>query len=161
MSMNDYRTIVVGTDGSPLATPTITRAAWLAVHEDSDLVVVCAYSGLSQRDAARSRTLGAAFPSGEAQGRKEAGEALAAAVTHATELGATVRAGLLVEGDPAEALLSAVRDYDADLLVVGARQDVSIAERLLGTVASEVVRKARCEVLVVRPREDRPDPSDS
>ncbi|MFZ1412408.1 MAG: universal stress protein [Micropruina sp.] len=40
MSMYDYKTIVVGTDGSPLAEPTVARAAWLAVHDDADLVIV-------------------------------------------------------------------------------------------------------------------------
>ena len=35
--MYDYRTIVVGTDGSPLAVPTVARAAWLAAHDDADL----------------------------------------------------------------------------------------------------------------------------
>jgi nucleotide-binding universal stress UspA family protein len=35
---------------------------------------------------------------------------------------------------------------------VGALRDTSIADRLLGTVATEVVRRADCEVLVVRPR---------
>src|SRR5215217_2964845 len=52
--MYDYRTIVVGTDGSPLAVPTVARAAWLAAHDDADLVIVCAYSELSRRDEARN-----------------------------------------------------------------------------------------------------------
>jgi len=38
--------------------------------------------------------------------------------------------------------------------VVGALRDTGIAERLLGPVATEVVRRAGCEVLVVRPRQD-------
>jgi hypothetical protein len=29
------RTIVVGIDGSPLAGPTVARAAWLATHDDA------------------------------------------------------------------------------------------------------------------------------
>ena len=33
--MYDYRTIVVGTDGSPLAGPTVARAAWLAMRMNS------------------------------------------------------------------------------------------------------------------------------
>ena len=39
--MHDYKTIVVGTDGSPLAEPTVARAAWLAAHTDANLVFVC------------------------------------------------------------------------------------------------------------------------
>ncbi|MEZ5089900.1 MAG: universal stress protein [Micropruina sp.] len=40
MSMKDYRTIVVGTDGSSLAEPTVGWAAWLAKHDDANLVIV-------------------------------------------------------------------------------------------------------------------------
>ena len=31
--MTDYSVVVVGTDGSSLAEPTVARAAWLAKHE--------------------------------------------------------------------------------------------------------------------------------
>lgn len=65
---------------------------------------------------------------------------------------ATVSAALLVDGEPAQALLDVAGERDADLVVIGALQDTSLADRLLGTVATEVVRRAPCEVLIVRPR---------
>ena len=55
-SMTDYRIIVVGTDDSSLAEPTVARAAWLAKREDADLVIVCAYSALSRRDTPQAIT---------------------------------------------------------------------------------------------------------
>ena len=58
---------------------------------------------------------------------------------------------LLVEGEAASALLRAAQQHEADLIVIGAIRDTSLAGRLLGTVASAVVREAPCEVLVVRP----------
>ena len=51
--LKDYATVVVGTDGSDLAGPTVTRAAWIAVKEDADLVIVCAYGGGSRRADAK------------------------------------------------------------------------------------------------------------
>ena len=38
MTMIDYTVVVVGTDGSRLAEPTVARASWLAKREDADLV---------------------------------------------------------------------------------------------------------------------------
>jgi nucleotide-binding universal stress UspA family protein len=157
-TMYDYRTIVVGTDGSPLSSPTVARAAWLAAHDDADLVIVCAYSALSRRQEARNvATVGGDTRIGQVLGRAAANDAVSTAVSVAHDRGATVSASLLVDGEPAEALLSVAEERGADLIVVGARQDVSITERLLGTVATEVVRRAPCEVLIVRPRAETGD----
>lgn len=151
--MFDYRTIVVGTDGSPLAAPTVARAAWLAAHGDADLVIVCAYTELSRRDEARNvATEGGNPPLGQVIGRATASDALVAATSLAHTYKATVSAALLADGEPAAALLTAASERNADLIVIGALRDNSIAERLLGTVASEVVRRAACDVLIVRPR---------
>jgi nucleotide-binding universal stress UspA family protein len=157
-TMHDYRTIVVGTDGSSLAGPTVARAAWLARHDDADLVIVCAYTGLPRRQEARNpATLGGDSQIGQVVGRAAATEAIAGAVAVAQAQGATISAALLLEGEPATALLDTVKERDADLVVVGATHQVSLAERLLGTVASDVVKRAPCEVLIVRPRPDAGD----
>ena len=148
--MTPYRRIVVGTDGSALAEPTVARAAVLAASEGAELVIVCAYSEVTQRDEARVGGLGDTRV-GTVLGRAAAEDAVAAAAATASGLGATVAAPLLVESDPAEALVAAAASRSADLVVIGAIRDVSIADRLLGTVASAVVRRAACEVLVVRP----------
>ncbi len=149
-TMTPYRSIVVGTDGSALADPTVARAAYLAASEDAELVIVCAFSALSQRDAARALDLGDSRV-GSVLGRQAASDALAAASATASGLGAKVEATLLVEAPPVDALLAAAKQRSADLIVIGAIRDVSIADRLLGTVASAVVRRAPCEVLIVRP----------
>ena len=152
-TMYDYKTIVVGTDGSPLAEPTVARAAWLAAHADADLVIVCAYSALSRRQEARNvATVGGDSRIGQVLGRAAANEALSSAINVARDSGATPSASLLVDGEPVQALLDVAGERGADLIVVGALQDVSLAERLLGTVATEVVRRAPCEVLIVRQR---------
>jgi nucleotide-binding universal stress UspA family protein len=109
-TMFDYRTIVVGTDGSPLAAPTVSRAAWLAAHNDADLVIVCAYSELSRRQQARSvATLGDTRV-GQIPGRAAASSAIAAAVAAAQAQDATISAALLVDGEPASALLTTAKE---------------------------------------------------
>lgn len=154
MTMTDYRVVVVGTDGSSLAAPTVSRAAWLAKHDDADLVIVCAYSGLSRRAEAKNvATLGGDIRGGEVLGRNAANEAISRAMALATRKGATVAAALLVEGDAAAALIETAQARRAEVIVLGARSDRSLAERLLGTVATEVVKRADCDVLIVRPLE--------
>ena len=156
--MKDYRTIIVGTDGSALAEPTVGRAAWLAKHDDADLVIVCAYAQLSRRTEAKNvATLGGDGRTGQVLGREAASVALAEAMRVATAEGATVAAALLIDGDPSTALVVTAEDRSADLIVLGALHDRSLADRVLGWTATEVTKRARCDVLIVRPEYDQGD----
>ncbi|MFN8199796.1 MAG: universal stress protein [Nakamurella multipartita] len=156
--MKDYRTIIVGTDGSALAEPTVGRAAWLAKHDDADLVIVCAYAQLSRRTEAKNvATLGGDSRTGQVLGREAASVALAEAMRVATAEGATVAAALLIDGDPSTALVVTAEDRSADLIVLGALHDRSLADRVLGWTATEVTKRARCDVLIVRPEYDQGD----
>jgi nucleotide-binding universal stress UspA family protein len=158
MTMKDYRTIIVGTDGSSLAGPTVGRAAWLAKHDVADLVIVCAYAQLSRRDEAKNvTTLGGDSRIGQVFGRDAAGLALSEAMKVASAEGATVTAALLIDGEPAQALVSTAVDQKADLIVLGSRHDRSLADRLLGSTSEEVLKRAKCDVLIVRPETDTGD----
>jgi nucleotide-binding universal stress UspA family protein len=146
------RVIVVATDGSDLAGPTVARAARLAVREDADLVIVCAYAEPSGRtDERTAATLGGGSRYARVFGRDAADVALAAGEAVAREEGATVAAALAVDGDPATAVLRVAAEREARLIVVGAPPERSMADLLAGTVATEVSRGATCDVLVVRP----------
>jgi nucleotide-binding universal stress UspA family protein len=152
MSLKDYRTIVVGTDGSSLAEPTVGRAAWLAKHDDADLVIVCAYAQMSRRVEAKNvTTLGGDSRTGRVLGREAASVAISEAMTVARAEGATVTAALLVDGDPAKVLVLTAQERNAELIVLGAIHDRTLADRVLGSTAEEVTRRAECDVLVVRP----------
>ncbi len=153
-TMNAYQRIVVGTDGSALAEPTVARAAFLAATEGADLIIVCAYSDLPRRvDARNVATLGGDPSFGQVPGREAAARVVAEANAIAEGLGAKVASVELVDGEPGTALLRVAKAREADLIVIGAHRNVSIAERLLGTVATHVVRHAASEVLIVRPNE--------
>lgn len=152
MSSKDYRTIVVGTDGSSLAATTVGRAARLASHDDADLVIVCAYAQMSRRVEAKNvATIGGDTRTGQVLGRAAANQAVADAMQLATTEGATVTAALLVDGEPARVLVHTAEERGADLIVLGAIRDRSLVDRLLGSTAEEVATQARCDVLVVRP----------
>ncbi|HEY66412.1 MAG TPA: universal stress protein [Caldilineae bacterium] len=57
--------------------------------------------------------------------------------------------GEVVEGAAAPAILEAARRHDVDLIVIGTRGPSSVAEMLLGSVSTQVLRYAPCPVLVV------------
>ncbi|WP_232547847.1 universal stress protein [Propioniciclava soli] len=159
-SMTHYGRIVVGTDGSPLAGPTIARAAVLAADSDADLLIVCAFSELSQRDEARGVQGPSDARRGAVLGRQAATDALAAGAAIAQGLGARVASTLLVEGEPAAGLVRTAEARGAALIVIGAIRDRSIANRVLGDVATDVVRTAGCDVLVVRPPAELGEPEE-
>ena len=117
------RKIVVGYDGSEAAGRALDAAADL-VGYGSTLAVVTVSAGPpdpSARDAARERLL-----------RRQVD-------AHYHDLA----------GEPAEELVRKAEELDADLLVVG-RRDRNPLRVLLGSVSSAVVRRASCDVLVVR-----------
>ena len=53
------------------------------------------------------------------------------------------------EGNPSNEILQMAEEMEADLIVVASHQP-EFADYLLGSVASKVVRHARCSVLVLR-----------
>ena len=83
--------------------------------------------------------------------RDAAGLALSEAMKVASAEGATVTAALLVDGEPARALVATAEDQHADLIVLGALSDRTLADRLLGSTSEEVLKRATCDVLIVRP----------
>ena len=125
--MYDYRTIVVGTDGSPLAVPTVARAAWLAAHDDAGAIIAAARYAAWPGEPGRAEI---AFEVADAWHGRGIGTALASElVAHARSAGLTaLTASTLSENQPARALLvklgfrprgtaSGVVEYELDLTV--------------------------------------------
>jgi nucleotide-binding universal stress UspA family protein len=55
-------------------------------------------------------------------------------------------------GDPADLILAAAEDRDADLIVMGSRGLNAAKRFLMGSVSSKVVHHARCAVLIAHPK---------
>jgi nucleotide-binding universal stress UspA family protein len=58
---------------------------------------------------------------------------------------------VVIDGDPTRELLQFCIDEQVDLLVVGSTGATGLAGAIFGSVASRVVRRAPCSVMVVRP----------
>ena len=124
-----YRTIVVGTDGSPTAAAAVGAAVRLARRCRARLVAISATRSEGFSEAAARAALAAAVEAAEAR-RVE------------------VRAEL-DRSSPAEALLDAARRHDADAIVVGNKGMGAASRFRLGTVPDRVAHEAPCDLLIV------------
>ena len=140
-------TIIVGTDGSESALKAVEQTAEIAGARSARLLVVCDHP-LTAKE--RSILAAAVAPSSMYQvaGTHAAKEALEAAKQRAVEAGACHVTATLVNGDPGQALLTMASEQAADLLVEGNRGINTLSGRLLGSVPSNVSRRASCHVLI-------------
>jgi nucleotide-binding universal stress UspA family protein len=142
-----YASIVVGTDGSPTAERAVAHAASMAVADGARIVVVTAFvpwgaGRIAGADAVPDDIRFALSDRVQAEERAERGRAIAK--------GAGVDKVVVqaISGDPANVLLEAAKDFDADLIVVGSKGLTSAAHFILGSVAASVAHHAPCDVLV-------------
>src|SRR3712207_2033608 len=146
-SITVYDRVVVGSDGTPTSLYAVDRAAEVAQAAQARLVVVTAY---------RTDTGSGATPAPrgtihrDLYGEEAARDALERSVTGLTRERARYIEQRLVAGDPAKALLEAVGNNPANLIVVGNRGLGASEGALLGSVPAAVVRNAVCDVLVVQ-----------
>jgi len=141
-----YRTIVVGSDGSPTAALAVDRAIALADGDEATLHVVhvvrpiTMLSGESVDPAAISAAHEAARSEGDGvcDRAREQGE----------RAGVRVEAHL-VEGDPADMLITVAGEMKADVIVVGNRGMSGIRRFVLGSVPNKVSHHCPCDLLIV------------
>src|SRR5829696_2009763 len=145
-SITVYDRVVVGSDGTPTSLYAVDRAAEVAEAAQARLVVVTAYRDDDQGSAAGA-TEGAhrdlhGFQAGTKALNKSVNGLLKERVRYIDQR--------LVRGDPAQAILDAVGNNPANLIVVGNRGLGAQQGQLLGSVPGNVVKNARCDVLVVQ-----------
>ncbi len=139
--------IVVGIDGSP---PSVAALRWAIRQAELTGASVDAVS--AWQFPASAGAYGWAPESGfdniDFEGLTA--KALKAAVDQVGPPPSVTIRQLVVEGNPAQALLDAAAK--ADLLIVGNRGHGAFADALLGSVSERCVRHAHCPVLVVHSR---------
>ena len=146
--MGAYQTVVVGTDGSDSSYRAVERAAEVAHDSDAKLVIVCAYAAATRREVAEAETV-LGDEAYQVVGTAPAEETLRTAAERAASRGVSSVERVAVEGEPVKSLIGAIDEHGADLLVVGNRGLNTLAGRLLGSVPSDVSRRAPCDVLIV------------
>ena len=146
--MASYRTILVGTDGSESSFRAVERAAAVAGDSGATLLIVSAYTEMSDRERSRaSSALGE--ESYKVVGSHPADDILREAADKAKKAGAGDIDTFCKPGDPVDVLVQAIDDRKADLCVIGNRGLNSLAGRLLGSVPANFSHRAACDVLIV------------
>lgn len=131
--------IVVCYDGSPEAERALARVAEFATG------VRVAVISVADPIYRTPPFTGYADPGEAAEHRRLLGEATRKLAGYGIEATAVERTG-----DPADAIVEAAREAEADLIVVGTRHRGILERLLIGSVSGELVVEAPCDVLVVR-----------
>jgi nucleotide-binding universal stress UspA family protein len=134
-----FRKILLATDGSVLAHKAVVHAYQLATLWRADILVV-----LVVPDRSQQRQLAASAPDGAAQLEVQR---IAEELT-SEEVG-TVRT-LLEPGHPEATILEVAEREGVDLIVMSTHGRSGVKRTVLGSVADQVARNARCPVLLVR-----------
>ena len=140
-----YKTLVVGTDGSPTADKAVQAAAELARSLGSALHIVTAFraprSGMGSATGVDMVDSGA----GQALAEETAGAVGQAAVEKFGD--GLVAEAHSAQGNADDVILSTAVEVGADLIVVGSK---GMQRRYLGSVPNSVAHGAHCAVLVVK-----------
>jgi nucleotide-binding universal stress UspA family protein len=145
-SMAPYRAMIIPLDGSALAEQALAVALRLPGAAKATLVLVGAAPGRHDRDRSAAEPAGPGTPD-----QAEPLECYLRGV--AQQLGAdgfVARARLAI-GAPAEAILRASSEEQADLIVMATHGRSGVSRLVLGSVAEEIVRHADLPVVLVRP----------
>jgi len=135
--------IIAALDGSEHSLKALDYAGELARKHDSVLILLHAYHPTSDLRG------GEGFDQMVSK-RKLAGEKIISEARHRIERAPFEVREDLLEGPAAEAIVSAAKVHNADLVVMGTRGMGSFKGLLFGSVSTKVTHYAPCPVLVVR-----------
>lgn len=141
-------TIIAGCDLSAPSDHAIERAIGIAALNRARIVLVHAQADdppVTEVDHKALAQLGEVSAAIRAEAALRIADKLAE--IEALGLGASVISRI---GPPDEVLTAAAHDEHADLIVVGTHGHTGVSRFLLGSVASTTIRRAPCDVLVVR-----------
>ena len=145
-----YTTIVAGVGDLTDNAHVIDRACEMARLNDAALLLVAGFDPVAPRDRARLTDAPPSIRPAEARlTEDEAYGVVEKARDIAVERGVDLAQGVVVEGETVSALTLVAIETQADLVVVGSRGVDSLLGRLFGAVSIQVLRKSRCDVLVV------------
>jgi nucleotide-binding universal stress UspA family protein len=144
---DEPKAIIAAVDASANAARVVSMATRLTrAMPGAELHIIHVFR-TSRLDRARMGS-----PTGNTDLIEDAKEQLAYHVRTAKKQSRASITGHFALGDPAVEILKVCESLDADVLVVGTHDYSGFERFLLGSVAENLMRKAGCPVLVVRPK---------
>jgi len=141
-----YRNVVIAYDGSDGSRAALAKAAEISARDGAALTVVEAVAGKVPSPAPGGPPLPP--PEKRAMAREDLRRAVEA-IDPKLEA-----AGWVIGGPAGRGILTVADDIEADLIVTGSRAQGRISRTVLGSVSTEILHGARCDVLVVHPPSD-------
>jgi nucleotide-binding universal stress UspA family protein len=132
--------ILIAVDGSEVSQRAIERVARF-LKTEAEVALVCVARPI-YRDP---RYTGYADPKDEEEQRK-----VLFAARDVLERAGIAATGLAPVGDPADEILKAAKQVEAELIVMGARSLGTVERLVLGSVSTKVMHEAACDVLIVK-----------
>jgi nucleotide-binding universal stress UspA family protein len=150
-----FRSILVGTDGSPTAATAVHHAIGLAQDADAKLVIVAAYQAAQPQRTAADRSAGDSLIAPEdiqftMDPEEYAQAVLDTCAEDAKAAGVSEIATFARLGGAADALLDVAAEQECDLIVVGNKGMTGARRLLVSSVPNNVSHGAACSVLIVR-----------
>ncbi len=146
--MKSLKSIIVGVDYSECSDNALKEAARIAKSLDSKLICLHVFEEEIMNDLQHY------YEVEHSEVLKQAREHLDKHVVSVLE-GADVEAKVVI-GHPFREILCAIKENEADLLVLGSRGHQQKDSRRTGVLASKCIRKAPVEVMLVRQHQDGP-----
>ena len=146
-----YTTIVAGVGDVEANTHVIDRACEMARLCDAALLLVAGFDPVSARDKARINEFAPVADVRVGLAEDQAYAVVEKARDIAVERGVALTQGVVVEGTAVDAVTLVTLETEADLVIVGSKGVDSLFGRIFGAVSVQVLRKSKCDVLVVVP----------
>lgn len=141
--MNEFKRILIPTDGSENTRAAITHGLELAKLVGAEVTALYVVDQASFVNFPMDATVVSIYSLLEKEGK----EAVDYIVREGEKLGVKVEPKV-IEGSPAKKIVDEAENHD--LVVMGTLGRTGVSKILLGSVAEKVVRLAPCPVLVVR-----------
>lgn len=146
-----YKHILIGTDGSELASRGLEHGLRLAGATGAEATIVCVTEPWQSVDAGQVWGGSASLlDEYRAHARESATRILDAAAKRASARGVEHQVLHIADAYPADAILATAAERDADLIVMASHGRRGLNRLLLGSQANAVITHSEIPVLVVR-----------